>query len=281
VGLSYSADNITGKTLLKDISRPFAPVLKDFKIPLNLSLNLSGTDSTMTFSNVRVSTNDRKLTIAASGGIDHLKDAHRLAVRFHVSRMNAKGDIKERIINQFPVKKYMMKQLQRLGDISYAGRFAILWHREEFQGELQTAGGPIDFQFALDENTKYVSGKVAVSEFQLGEVIEIKHIGPIDCHADFRFDYSKPRTALMRKEKGGKLPIGEVNALVDKGTYRGIKIKNLSVEIKSDGAEATGNIMQSGRHHDLYCSFTFTDTDAMHEMKITNPGIKFHKAKQE
>jgi len=279
--LSYTADSISGTTVLTDISRPFAPVLKDFKIPLNLSLNMSGTDSTLDFRNVRVNTQDQKLTIAAAGGITHLKDKRQLAVRFHVSQMQAKKGIKEKIISQFPVKKFMMKQLHRLGNISYTGDFAILWRKEQFQGRLQTAAGPINFHFALNEETKYVSGKVSSNRFQLGHVMELNYLGDIACQADFSFDISKPRTAKMRREKGGKLPIGQVNAHVDDCSYRKVHVRNLFVNIKSDGAEASGDIMQQGRIRDLYCSFSFTNTDDMHKIRIRKPGIKFHKAKKD
>ena len=278
--LYYSADSITGRTLLKDISRPFAPALKHFVIPLNLSLNLSGTDSTMSFSHVKVSTDDRKLTIAASGGINHLKDKHRLAVRFRVSRMNAKSGIAAKIISQFSVKKYMMKQLHRLGNISYTGSFAVLWRREEFQGRLGTAGGPINFRFALNESSKYINGTVSSSLFQLGHIMEMDHLGPVACQANFTFDYSKARTAMMRRKKGGKLPMGSISAHVDDCSYRKIHIRNLSVNMKSDGAEAVGDIRQEGKYRDLYTSFSFTNTDEMHKMRLFKPGIKFHKARR-
>jgi hypothetical protein len=279
--VTYHADSISGTTLLKDISRPFAPVLSGFTIPLNLSLSLSGTDSTMTFNHVKVSTQDRQLTIAANGHIDHLKDSKQLAVRFNVGRMNAKKGVAEKVISQFQVKKYMMKQLHRLGDISYSGRFAVLWKKEEFQGKLQTAGGPIDFRFALDEQNKYVNGTVSSPNFLVGDVMEMEHIGPVACRANFRFDYSKPRTARMRKEKGGKLPMGNVNAIVDDCSYRKIHLRNVSVDMMSDGAEVTGDVKQEGKYRDLSCHFSFTDTDDMRKMKITNPGIKFHKARRD
>lgn len=279
-GISYTADSISGNVLLKDISRPFAPVLGGFTIPLNLSLNLSGTDSTMAFSHVKVSTQDQKLTIAANGQIDHLKDSKQLAVRFQVSRMHAKKGIKEKIISQFQVKKYMMKQLHRLGDISYTGNFAVLWKKEEFKGHLQTAGGPIDFRFTLDEQNKYVSGTVNSSNFQVGEVMEIEHLGPVACRATFSFDISKPRTARMRKEKGGKLPMGKVTALVDDCSYRKIHLRNVFVDMNSDGAIVTGDLKQEGKYRDLSCCFSFTDTDDMRKMKITKPGIKLHKARK-
>ena len=42
-----------------------------------------------------------------------------------------------------------------------------------------------------------------------------------------------------------------------------------------------GDIYQRGKHRDLYISFSFTNTDEMQKMKITKPGIKFHKVTDE
>ena len=53
----------------------------------------------------------------------------------------------------------------------------------------------------------------------------------------------------------------------------------MRADIKSDGAMAAGNLMQLGKRRALYCSFSFTDTDNMRDMKITNPGIMFYKHK--
>jgi septin family protein len=85
----------------------------------------------------------------------------------------------------------------------------------------------------------------------------------------------------MRKAKGGKLPIGFFNAKVNDVSYLGIHIRNLTATLNSDGAVATGDIYQSGRIRDLYFSYSFTDTDQMQKMKITKPGIKFHKETEE
>lgn len=278
---SYSTGAIKGKTLLKDISRTFAPVLSKFSIPLNLSLTMSGTDSTIAFRNIHVNTDDKKLTIAANGDIKNLKDSKKLDIRFRVSNMTAKGGIKEKIISQFPVKRLMMKQLHALGTITYKGVFTVLWKHEQFQGTLGTAGGPLNFTFAIDDLNKYVSGNVKTKAFNLGKVMDMDNIGTVDANADFKIDISKQRTAQMRKKKGGKLPIGTVNAIVEDCSYKGIHVRNLTADIKSDGAECTGDILQHGKRRDLYCSFLFTNTDEMHKIKIKNPGIKFHKYSDE
>ena len=74
--LTYHTSEITGTTLLKDISKPFAPALANFTIPLMLKVKLSGTDSTMQFRDIHVNTSDQSLKIDADGGIDHLNTRH-------------------------------------------------------------------------------------------------------------------------------------------------------------------------------------------------------------
>lgn len=203
--LSYRTGNITGKTHLKDISRPFAPVLKKFELPLNLSLTMSGTDSTMSFRNIHVFTNDKRLTIAATGNISHLKQKELLNVHFNVTSMHAKKGIAEKVINQFTVKKMMMGQLQKLGDISYTGDFSVLWKKEAFRGRVHTQAGDISFNFALDEKNKYVNGEASTTNLALGHVMNLKKLGNIDASAKFSIDISKPRTAIMRRKLGGKI----------------------------------------------------------------------------
>jgi len=279
--LAYSTSAIKAKVYLQDIAKPFAPVLSKFTEPLNLSVILKGDDNSMDFSNISVSTADKKLKIAAKGTLRDLKDKYKLAIRFNVGKMTAEGDVKERIINYFPVKKFMMKQLKAMGNITYHGNIAILYRQEKFQGKLLTEVGPLDFNFTLDEANKYVFGNANTQNIDLGKAFDMKDLGPIACNADFRFDISKPRTAIMRKEKGGKLPIGTVSAKVDEGSWKKVKVRNLVADIKSDGAVATGNITIKGRHTDLLCAFSFTSTDSIKSKIKIKPGIRFHALSDE
>ena len=278
---SYSTGVITGTAYLKDISRTFAPVLKNFTMPLNLSLTMKGTADAIHFRNVKVSSNDKKLQLAATGGITDLKDKYKLHVRFDVSNMTAKTGIAEKIINQFATKKLMMNQLNNLGNINYTGSFDVLYKKEIFRGLMKTAAGSLNFEFALDELNKYVNGKVSSKNLELGKVMNIKDMGPMDASADFTIDISKPRTAQMRKKKGGKLPIGFFNATVNDVSYMGIHIRHLPATLNSDGAVATGDVYQSGRIRDLFFSYSFTDTDNMQKMKMSKPSIRFHKETEE
>jgi len=275
--LSYSTSMITGRTQLRDISKPFAPVLDKFTLPLNLQTRMSGDDDNMQFRSVTVYTDDKQLTIHAGGNISGLKDKYKLHVHFNVSRMTALGGSKEKIINQFTVKKFMMKQLHNLGRIDYTGYFDVVWKRESFVGRLNTAVGAMNFQFSLDEKNKYVTGTASTDSLELGVALDMPELGMAAAKADFMFDISKPRTALMRKRLGGKLPIGKVDAHVSEASYRFVKTHDTEVHIVSDGAVAQGQINMRGRYIDVLCSFSFTNTNDLKKMKI-RPSLKFHKA---
>ena len=273
--LSYSTSLITGRTQLRDIARTFAPVLAKFNMPVNLQTYMSGTDNGINFRKVKVFTDKNSLVVSASGRIRELKDKHRLFIRFDVSNMTTTGAEAEHIINQFPVKKFMMKQLNALGRITYKGHFEVLWKKEQFTGKLKTTGGPLDFFFALDEQDKYVYGNAKTSGLQLGRIMDMPDIGNVVSSANFRFDISKPRTAAMRRQRGGKLPIGHVDAQVEEAVYKKIKVHNVFADINSDGAVAEGNLTMKGKRVDVLCSFSFTNTNEMKKTKI-KPGIRFH-----
>ena len=278
--LAYKADSISGHVILKDIARPFAPVLQNFTLPLRLNTEMSGTADNIVFRGVRVSTDDKLFHVAANGRIDHLHNKELFKVSFDVSQMLAKQGIKEKIICQFPVKRLMMKQLHRLGDIHYTGHFDVIPKQESFRGRLTTKGGPMDFHFIIDGRNGRLRGNVSSADFRLGEVMDMDKVGNVDCKAEFNINISKVETAKMRREKGGKLPIGTVTATVNDCSYKKIHVKNLTVNIKSDGAEATGDVLKQSNFLDLYSQFTFTDTDQMHKIKIKHPGLRFHKRRK-
>jgi len=271
--LEYSTSMITGSTILKDISRPFAPVLSRFTIPLSFKVVLSGTDSTMHFRKVHVNTADQKLKIDAKGDITHLQEKEKLFIRFYVNKMNTNAVTAKRIIDQFMVKKFMMRQLNNLGAISFKGSFDVLYKMEKFRGVLNTSHGYMGVNLTLNENTKYLTGHVSTKGFRLGRVIEMKDIDDVGFDANFTFDYSKPRTARVRKLRGGKLPIGQITVSGARTMFKKIKFSDLSATIKSDGVVAQGHIAQTKKYADILCDFTFNNTDSIHKMKI-KPGLR-------
>ena len=271
--LEYRTSMITGSTLLKDISRPFAPVLNRFTIPLNFKVVLSGTDSTMHFRKVHVNTADQKLKIDAKGDITHLQEKEKLFIRFYVDKMNTNAVTAKRIIDQFMVKKFMMRQLNNLGAISFKGSFDVLYKMEKFRGVLSTSKGYLGVNLTLNEKTKYLTGQASTKGFRLGHVVEMKDIDDVGFSANFTFDYSKPRTARVRRLRGGKLPIGQITVSNARALFKKIKFSDLSATIKSDGVVAEGHIAQTKKYADILCDFTFNNTDSIHKMKI-KPGLR-------
>ena len=280
IKLSYKTSTIKGRTLLKDIARPFAPDLRQFSMPVELTARMEGCDTAMQFKDIYVYTPDKKFEVNATGYISDMLNKYDMVVHFDVNKMRAKGDIKRKIINQFSVKKFMMKQVDMLGLITYKGNFEVLWKKVQFEGRLDTELGGLNFNFYLDGETKYLVGQVASNNINLKKLTDNNNLGNLKCEAQFKFDISKPRTALMRKKVGGKLPMGSVKARVSEASYKKIKLNNIHADIVSNGAIAEGNVQALGARVDMLCKFSFTNTDSISKMKI-KPGIRFHKMSDE
>ncbi len=277
---TFQTSLIRGRTLLHDIARPFAPVLKHFNTPVYFQTVMFGDSDNLHFRNIRVNTDKDRMVAFAIGNISGLKDKYQLKVQFNITSMTTNGAEAERLINQFVVRKFMMKQLNALGRITYNGHFEVLYKKVQFAGRLGSVAGPIDFQFALDGLNKYVYGSTKTDSFMLGRVMDMPEIGKIVCKANFKFDISKPRTAIMRRKLGGKLPIGHVDADIPEARYKKLTVRNITAEINSNGAVADGHINVKGKRVDVLCSFSFTNTDQMQKTKI-KPGIRFHKMSDE
>ena len=57
----FETGKVEGEVLLQDISHTFAPILKNFSLPLEISTRVSGTSDDMAFENVTVNTSDQQL----------------------------------------------------------------------------------------------------------------------------------------------------------------------------------------------------------------------------
>ena len=271
--LRYSADSVRARVFLKDISQPFAPVLKQFSLPLNVRVAVNGTSEGMVFRGIHVENDDRLLEINATGILRHLRRARDLTLHFDVHDMVAKPGVKDKILKQFTVKKYMMNQFFALGIIKYHGDFDIVWKKETFRGLLNTEKGNLDFVLELNDSTKYLTGRVNTDSLHLGQLFMMKELTDIDCTADFCIDYSKKRTAELRKEKGGKLPIGHVEADIRKVGLNPMYMEDIQANITSDGALAKGEIFMKKSRSGLVLDFTFTNTTEVHKVKV-KPRLK-------
>ena len=273
--LTYHTGTVTVHTQLKDIAVPFAPVLKNFRMPLLLTTTVTGNDNGMTFNKVHVSTADRQLDIKARGGISDLKDKHKMTVRFDVDRMHTHSTKVMEIINQFAVKKLMTDQLRSLNTIDYAGQVGIYWKNERFSGKLKTQDGDIDFKISLDETNKYIDGNIDTKSFDVGKAFRVKSLSRLAFSGDFKVDFSTERTARMRRDKSGKLPIGTAQILVKEVVVSKIRYTDIFADVSSDGATALLNVDKPGRVANLGFDVSYTSTTAGNKVKV-KPKLHFN-----
>ena len=91
----------------------------------------------------------------------------------------------------------------------------------------------------------------------------MKNLGPVVCTADFSIDISKQRTAAMRRQYGGKLPIGSVNAQIEDCSFKKIHFRNLLMNINSNGR----GINSYGNKEEKYCDENVIE-QAFHEISF-------------
>ena len=282
--LAYTTGTITVNTLLKDISQAFAPVLKNFSIPLSVTTSMMGNSDGMTFNDVHVFTADKQLDIKAKGGISDLRDKEKLAIRFDIENMHTYSTKALEIINQFAVKKLMTDQLKSLKTIDYSGELGIYRKNERFGGKLSTQEGMIDFKLSLDENDKYIFGNISTDSFNVGKAFNVKGIGALAFVGDFKVDFSKERTARKRKDKNGKLPIATAQIQVKDVHLGKLRLTDIFADINSDGATALIDVDKPGKMADIGFDIRYTSTTEGTKVKV-KPKLHFnifrHKDKKQ
>lgn len=274
---SFKTSVITVHAFLSNISRAFAPDLAKFTMPVHATAVMSGTMEQIELKDVHVSTPDNHFRVKANGTIRGFRypEKHELHAHIDVQEMVTIPGKVEEMLKQLPVKRFMMKQLHGLESISYTGSFDVFWKKEQFRGRLKTQTGDIDFEFAVDGLDKYVTGTASTASLDAGKLLGMPKIGQVGVNATFKIDVSGPRTAAMRRNRGGKLPIGEASAHVDKASYGILKVHDIDLSVKSDGVTAEGELDAPHKFVDLSCSFTFTDTDDMSKLKV-HPHVGLH-----
>ena len=266
--LAYKTGTVTVRTLLKDISTPFAPVLKNFDTPLIVTTTVTGHDNGMTFDSVHVFTPDRQLDIRARGGIANLKDSRQLVVRFDIDMMHTHSAKVLEIVNKFAVKKLMTDLLKSLKTIDYRGELGIYYKNERFSGRLATHAGAVNFKMSIDETDKYIDGNISTDAFNVGEAFNVKTIGDVAVTGDFRVDISKVRTARMRKDMNGKLPIGTAQLQVKEVKLGKARLTDIFADITSDGATAQIDVDRPGKVADIGFDIGYTSTTEGTKVKV-------------
>lgn len=276
--LAVTPSLLTANVVLRDISKPFAPVLSDFTTPLDLTVQTGGTLTRLLFSDIRVSTPDKRLRLTANGDMCDVLKKRDLRLHFQDIKLDARKGIKETIIGHFSkkVRMKMVRQMRKIGDIRYHGSMGIYFKREDFTGTLFTKYGNADFTFTINGRTKYMTGTISTDSLGLGSVMNVKGLSSIKASATYAFNVASKSKRPVKNN--GRLPIGWMKAHVDSARFKGVNFSNVSAMMHSDGATAMGELYLPKKLFDLSLLFWYTQTDSVQELKLKPRLLKHQKA---
>lgn len=271
VNMTFEPFPVTADVILKDIAAPFGPALSHFTTPLTLSTLVSGTLDNIIFDNIVITTPDKRLILTAEGTMQGLTlGKEGLAIRFRHIDMKARKNVKDEIIMHFAkkVRLKMVRQIHAVGDIGFMGSLDILYKRQIFDGVLLTNSGNINTRFTLNSNTHFMSGYLSTTGFELGNIMNVSGLGPINSNANFKFNISKkakrPATALPN----GRLPMGSLQATINDVKFNFMRFKKLDAMIESDGSTAFGAIHIPQLMLDIVVDFDYIQTDEQQKLKV-------------
>lgn len=264
---------------LRDIARPFAPVLSDFTTPLNVSVTTDGTLECMRFSHITVTSRDNRLLLTAKGDMRDVTKRYDLRLHFNDIRLRADRGMKETIVGHFSkkVRMKMIRQMQKIGDIRYRGNVTVAFKRENIEGTLYTKYGNADFAFTIDGRSKQMTGVISTDSLALGSIMNVKGLGSMKAKAYYGFNVASKSRRKVRSN--GRLPIGWMNATVEHASFKRIQFRDVSAVMHSDGSTAEGEIVLSKKLFDISLTFWYTQTDSVQSLKF-KPRLSKHKQKE-
>lgn len=270
----------SAKVYLQDIAKPFAPPLSNFTTPLNLDLVVSGDIDRILFKDINITNFDKRLRLTAQGDLCDVTKKRALCLHFTDIHLDARSGIKDIIINHFSkkVRMKMVRQMRAVGDITYSGTLGIFFKRQDIAGRLYTRFGEVDFGFTIDGWTKFLKGWMkAPGELKLGEVMNAPGFSIFNAQAKYNVNISKKsKVSLISRSKGGRLPVGDLQATIDKAKYKSLPINGITANLVSDGIKAVGDVSFGMKVMDIDAELMYMQTDKVQKYSI-KPHIKRHK----
>lgn len=255
---------LKANVLLQDIAQPFAPALSHFTTPLLLTTDVSGPLRCLNVENIDVRTPDKHLHLTAHGQLDGLfARKEGLNLQFRDIDMTASHNMKEQIVMHFAKKMRlkMIRQMKAVGNIRFQGSVDVLYKREIIAGKLTTRYGYVKTRFTIDGFRRYMTGYLTTPSLDMGKLMNIPHLGPIKCKIDFDFNISRKTPRPVTALPNGRLPMGTVRVKVYNANYNTLNIKEVDLQVKSDGSTASGTLWIPGRLKNMSARVNYVQTD--------------------
>ena len=117
----------------------------------------------------------------------------------------------------------------------------------------------------------------APGELKLGDVMNAPGFSIFNAQAKYNVNISKKsKVSLISRAKGGRLPVGELQATIDKAKYKTMPINGISANLVSDGVKAVGDVSFGLKVMDIEAELEYMQTDKVQKYHI-KPHIKKHK----
>ena len=296
----FTTSTIKGQCWLPEIARPFAPVLKKFTLPLNLSVRLEGSfpkkDSTqvivrdtMLFRDINISSPDKRLVLKAQGGMYDVRRKHDMHLAFRIKSLTARRGVKEQIIKYFNGKPKMLAQLKKTGDLYFTGRLSLPYKQEHIAGTARFSAGTMTLDVTIDNTPRRIYGTATTKGLDLSKVFKAEELGPVAGTACFSFDYSSKRKARQLGLRPTKLPKGKVWVELDQASYHvtqslGVLGKmgatlhadGVTATITSDGFRCEGDVLLPKDLYDVTCHLWYDTSEDKPKLHF-KPKLTLHK----
>lgn len=159
----------------------FLPKLSRMKDAMSIRTNFYGTGSSLNIASMDVLSNDRKLHIAAEGGVKNYPE--QTAWFVNVTELRSDNNNLENIIATATGKE-SPEIVGKLGNIRFTGYAGGNKKGLVANGKIQTSLGNIDL--ALDKNKNNVTGHVETKNFNIGQLVSAGKLGLLSANLNVK-----------------------------------------------------------------------------------------------
>ena len=244
--LNFNIDE--AHVVLKDIA-PFAPILRNFSTPIDLTCNIGGTINNLRLEHMNLSYGEKSIHLKSKGSLDGVTSPQNAFIFGEIQELSASPKGIQSLINDFSsVRKDVNPILSHLGTVSFHGEISGFITQLITFGEFDSNIGKLRADMMISRNTKEnlaYRGTVESSGLQIRELLpQGNPLGEIS----FKFDLDghHPHNGMPE----GKV-IGDIGHIDFKGyTYENISLNGNYKGSKYDGTlnidDPNGNLQMNG-----------------------------------
>ena len=140
--------------VLKDIA-PFAPILRNFSTPINLTCNIGGTINNLRLEHMNLSYGEKSILLKSKGSLDGIISPRNAFIFGEIQELNASSKGIQSLINDFSsIRKDANPILSHLGTVNFHGEISGFITQLITFGEFNSNIGKLRADIMISRNTK-------------------------------------------------------------------------------------------------------------------------------